>query len=210
MRLIVGLGNPGPGYAGHRHNVGFMAADAIVRRHDLTPGRTRFHANIAEGEVTGERVLVLKPRTYMNESGLSVGEALHFFKLEASEIIVIHDEIDLTFGKLRVKHGGGAAGHNGLRSIDAHIGSDYWRVRLGVGHPGHKDLVHDHVLRDFLPEERALLETMTAAVAEHIGLLLKGDDSAFMSKVAQALQPPKETRPAPTVADDPNPKKKSD
>ncbi|MEK7819746.1 MAG: aminoacyl-tRNA hydrolase [Pseudomonadota bacterium] len=192
MRLIVGLGNPGPEYARNRHNVGFMAADAIVRRHRFSPWRAKFAGEIAEGELAGERVLVLKPMTYMNDSGSSAAAAARFFKVPVGDVIVLHDEIDLAPGKVRIKKGGGHAGHNGLRSIDDHMGSDFLRVRIGVGHPGDPDRVADYVLSDFSKAERdEWVETLIEALAEQSPLLLRGDESGFMSKIALALQPPR-------------------
>jgi PTH1 family peptidyl-tRNA hydrolase len=189
--LVVGLGNPGREYAGNRHNIGFMALDAAARRHDLGPFRSRFHAEVAPGRIGDVEVLALKPTTFMNNSGRAVATAARFFKLPGSRILVCHDELDLAEGKVRVKRGGGAAGHNGLRSIDAYLGPDYWRLRLGIGHPGDKGRVLGHVLNDFARADTAWLEPMLAAVAEHIGLILQGDPPAFMSKVALATQPPK-------------------
>jgi len=199
MRLLVGLGNPGPRHAYNRHNIGYLALDDIVERQGLAGWRKRFHGEVAEGTIAGERVLALKPMTFMNESGRAVGEALRFHKLEPADVIVLYDEIELAPGKLRVKRGGGAAGHNGIRSIDEHIGPDFWRVRLGVGHPGLKHLVHPHVLSDFSREEEAWLDPLLEAVAKETPLLVKGDMAAFMSRVALALQPPKpkKERPAP-------------
>jgi PTH1 family peptidyl-tRNA hydrolase len=190
MKLIVGLGNPGPRYEQTRHNIGFMAADAIIRRHGFRSPREKFHGLIAEGELGGERALVLKPMTFMNESGTSVAPAARFYKIEPRDVIVLHDELDLAPGKVRVKRGGGAAGHNGLRSIDAHLGPDYWRVRLGIGHPGRKDLVLGYVLQNFLPEETVWLDRLVPAVAEAMPLLVEGQDSAFMSRVALLVDPP--------------------
>lgn len=199
MRLLVGLGNPGPRYAGNRHNIGFMAVDAIVHRHGFAAPRSRFDGYVQEGEIAGERVLALRPLTYMNDSGRSVGAAAHFYKIEPADIVVLHDEIDLVFGKVRVKRGGGAGGHNGLRSIDGAIGPDYWRVRMGVGHPGFAELVYHHVLQDFLAEERPLVVKLCEAVAEALPLLLQGlakdDPNAFMNKVTLALNPPKPRPP---------------
>ncbi len=201
MRLIVGLGNPGPDYARNRHNVGFMAADAIVRRHRFSPWRAKFAGAFAEGELAGDRVLVLKPMTYMNESGSSVAQAARFFKVPIEDIIVLHDEIDLAPGRVRVKKGGGHAGHNGLRSIDDHLGSDFNRVRIGVGHPGDPDRVADYVLSDFSKAEyQDWVEKLIEVLAERIPLLLGGDAGEFMSRVALALQPPrapKETKKDP-------------
>ncbi|HEY7688623.1 MAG TPA: aminoacyl-tRNA hydrolase [Dongiaceae bacterium] len=194
MRLLVGLGNPGPGHAGHRHNIGFMAVDEIVRRHGFSAYRQRFQGAVSEGGIGGERLLALKPQTFMNLSGGAVQEAAQFYKIETPDIIVIYDEIDLAPGRIRVKQGGGSGGHNGIRSVDAHIGPDYWRVRLGVGHPGHPDLVAPYVLRPFDPEERPMFAKLIEAVAEAFPLLVAGDANAFMSKVnllAPAPKPPK-------------------
>jgi PTH1 family peptidyl-tRNA hydrolase len=188
MLLFVGLGNPGPRYVGNRHNVGFMAAQAIARRHNISPWRRRFQGVAAEGPLGGERVLLLLPGTFMNESGRAVAEAAHFYKLDLSEIIVIHDEIDLAPGKLRVKTGGGIAGHNGLRSISAHVGNDYRRVRIGVGHPGDKDLVHAYVLNDFAKDERPWVEALCDIIADSAELLVRGEDARFQNKVHLALQ----------------------
>jgi len=193
MRLVVGLGNPGSRYARNRHNVGFMAVDAIARRHGSPGFRSRFKGELAEGPIGGERVLLLKPQTFMNLSGESVGEAARFFKILPSEIVVIHDEIDLRPGKLRVKLGGGSAGHNGLRSIDTLLGPDYWRVRIGVGHPGIKELVQPYVLQNFSGEEvTGWVEPLLGAVAETVPLLLSGAPDAFMSEVARRFAPPDE------------------
>jgi len=183
MLLFVGLGNPGARYAGNRHNIGFMAVDAIARRHGFQPWRRRFHGQTAEGAIGGVRILLLKPETYMNDSGLAAAEATQFFKIPVGDVVVFHDEIDLPAAKLRVKTGGGNAGHNGLRSVSAHIGNDYRRVRLGVGHPGVKDLVHAHVLNDFAKSEREWVETLCDAVADNAGLLAQGDDAGFQNKV---------------------------
>jgi peptidyl-tRNA hydrolase, PTH1 family len=191
MRLVVGLGNPGRHYAGNRHNVGFMAVDAIARRHGISGFRSRFKGEIADGPIGGERRLLLKPQTFMNDSGEAVAETARFFKIPPAEIVVIHDEIDLRPGKLRVKRGGGNAGHNGLRSIDALIGPDYWRVRVGIGHPGVKELVQPYVLQNFRGEEMTLwVAPLISAVAETIPLLLEGMPDAFMSEVARRFSPP--------------------
>jgi peptidyl-tRNA hydrolase, PTH1 family len=197
MRLIVGLGNPGTRYAMNRHNIGFMALDAIAGRHRLAPFRAKFDGMLAEGMIGDTRVMALKPGTYMNASGDSVGAAARFYKIEPGSIAVIHDDIDLIEGKLRVKRGGGDGGHNGLRSIDAAIGPDYWRVRLGVGHPGMKELVEAYVLQNFLAEEKLWLEPLIAAVAEAIPLLVADDAPGFMSKIALILKP---NRPKPPPA----------
>jgi len=190
MRLLVGLGNPGPRYAGNRHNIGFMAVDAIVRRHSFSSIRERFHALTAEGTIDGEKVLAMAPQTFMNDSGRAVQAAMQFYKLQPSDIIVIYDEIDLPLGKVKAKRGGGAGGHNGIRSIDAHIGADYWRIRLGVGHPGQKELVKGYVLMDFFKDEHALVEAMLEAVTAAIPLMIAGDDGRFMNKVSLTLNPP--------------------
>src|SRR6202023_169644 len=188
MLLIVGLGNPGSGYAGNRHNIGFMAVDAIAKRNGIRPWRRRFQGVSAEGPLSGERVLLLLPGTYMNESGRAVAEAANFYKLGLPDIVVIHDEIDLAPGKVRVKTGGGSAGHNGLRSISSHIGNDYRRVRIGVGHPGAKELVHGYVLNDFAKSERAWVEALCDVMADNAGLLAKGEDASFQNKVHLAMQ----------------------
>src|SRR5277367_4472579 len=193
MRLVVGLGNPGGRYARNRHNIGFMAVDSVARRHRAEGFRNRFKGELAEASIGNERVLLLKPQTFMNASGESVGEAARFFKLLLSDIVVIHDEIDLRPGKLRVKRGGGSAGHNGLRSIDALLGADYWRVRVGVGHPGVKELVQPYVLQNFPAEEiDDWVAPLIDAIAETIPLLLAGDAPAFMSEVARRCAPPEE------------------
>jgi peptidyl-tRNA hydrolase, PTH1 family len=196
MRLIVGLGNPGAQYARTRHNAGFMAVDAIVRRHSFQPFRARFQGEFAEGTIAGERVMLLKPQTFMNDSGASVGAAARFFKLDPGEIAVIHDELDLAEGKLRVKRGGGAAGHNGLRSVDALFANDYWRVRIGIGHPGAKELVMPYVLQNFPAEEMGWVEKLLEAVAEAAPLLVADDAAGFATKVALLTRPstPKPTR----------------
>jgi PTH1 family peptidyl-tRNA hydrolase len=195
MHLLVGLGNPGPKYAGNRHNIGFMAVDEIVRRHGFSTWRRRFQGEAAEGTLAGEKVLALKPATYMNESGRSVGEAARFFDIDPAQVIVFYDEIDLIEGKLRVKFGGGAAGHNGIRSIIAHLGPHFQRVRLGIGHPGEKGLVHPHVLGDFAKADRVWLEPLIEAVAEHADLLIEGSEGAFQNKVHLILNP-KPEKPA--------------
>lgn len=184
MLLLVGLGNPGPEHERNRHNIGFMAADVIHRRHGFGPWRARFHGLIAEGTVAGKRVLALKPTTYMNRSGVAAGEAARFYKIAPADVTVLHDEMDLVAGKVRVKRGGGSAGHNGLRSLDAHIGPDYRRVRLGVGHPGDKERVLGWVLEDFRKSDAAWIEPLLDAVADALPHLLKGDDAGFMTRVA--------------------------
>jgi PTH1 family peptidyl-tRNA hydrolase len=191
MRLVVGLGNPGSRYAGTRHNIGFMAVDAIARRHGFAAFRNRFKGVVAEGVIAGERRLLLKPQTFMNLSGESALAAAQFYKIPLAEIVVIHDDIDLRPGKLRVKRGGGSAGHNGLRSLDALLGADYWRVRIGVGHPGIRELVEPYVLQNFPADEIAeWVAPLLDAVADTIGLLLAGTPEAFMSEVARLAAPP--------------------
>ena len=187
MRLLVGLGNPGGAYARNRHNIGWMAADEIVRRHSFGSWRSRFHGQLAEGNLAGEKVLVLKPETYMNLSGQAVAAAVRFHKIANGDVLVLHDELDLPPGKVRVKRGGGAGGHNGLKSIDAHLGNDYWRIRLGIGHPGDKTLVTPWVLGDFAKADEAWLAPLLEAVAAQLPLLLGGDENAFMTRLAQAV-----------------------
>ena len=187
MCIIAGLGNPGSKYANNRHNVGFMAADAIARRHSFSPWSKKFQAEIAEGKLAGEKVLLIKPQTFMNLSGQAVGEAMRFYKLEPSALTVLYDEIDLVAGKLRIKTGGGAGGHNGIRSLDQHIGPNYRRIRIGVGHPGIKELVHGHVLSDFAKADRPWLDPLLDAIADNADMIVKGDDSGLMNKVALAV-----------------------
>ena len=197
MRLLVGLGNPGAKYARTRHNIGFMAVDEIVRRHGFSPWRTKFQGEIADGVVDGKKALVLKPMTYMNDSGRSVLAAATFYKISPEDIIVFHDEIDLAPGKLRVKRGGGHAGHNGLRSIHAGLGADYARVRMGVGHPGDKGEVKNYVLKDFSKADQEWLDPMLDGCAEFLGDVLDGDDPSFMSKVAHRISPNRPNAPKP-------------
>src|SRR4051795_11191195 len=188
MRLFVGLGNPGPKFARNRHNVGFMAVDEIARRHGFAPWRRRFQGETSEGTLGTERVILLKPMTYMNESGRSVQEAASFFKIAPGDVTVFHDELELPPGKVRVKIGGGIAGHNGLRSISAHVGNDYRRVRLGIGHPGIKELVHGHVLSDFAKSDRPWVTALLDAIADNAALLADGRDSSFQNKVHLTMQ----------------------
>ncbi|MGA7804363.1 aminoacyl-tRNA hydrolase [Bradyrhizobium sp.] len=188
MLLFVGLGNPGAKYARNRHNIGFVAVDEIARRHGFAPWRRRFQGETSEGALDSERVILLKPATFMNESGRAVQEAASFFKLGAGEVTVFQDELELLPAKLRVKVGGGIAGHNGLRSISAHIGNDYRRVRLGIGHPGIKDLVHAYVLADFAKSDGPWVAALCEAVADNAALLAKGRDSTFQNKVHLAMQ----------------------
>ncbi len=190
MRLLVGLGNPGPAYARQRHNVGFMAAETVGLRHRFPAWRRKFQALVSEGLIGDERVMLLLPQTYMNESGRAVGEAMRFLKLAPDDLVVLHDELDLAPGRLRVKTGGGVAGHNGLRSLAAHLGGpDFKRVRIGIGHPGHKDRVTGYVLGDFHKAERPWLEAMLDAIAIAAPLLVAGDDASFMNRVALEMQP---------------------
>jgi peptidyl-tRNA hydrolase, PTH1 family len=187
MLLFTGLGNPGPRHAANRHNVGFLAIDAIHRRHRFGPWRRRFHGEIAEGQLGDERVLLLKPMTFMNESGRAVAEAQNFFKIALGDVVVFHDEIDLGPMKLRVKKGGGNAGHNGLRSITGHCGNEYVRVRIGVGHPGVHELVHPHVLNDFTKDELPWVETICEAIAEEVELLVRRPEE-FQNRIHLALR----------------------
>lgn len=201
MLLLVGLGNPGPGYAHNRHNIGFLAVHAIARRYDFGPWRDRFDGEIAEGEIAGEKVLALKPMTYMNESGRAVAAAARFYKIPPAQTFVIHDEIELAPGKVRVKQGGGHAGHNGLRSIDALFANDYWRVRLGVGRPprevtdANPEAVSNYVLHDFPKADRPWVNTLVDALAENMPLLVAGDEAKFVNRVTLALRPPREAKP---------------
>ncbi len=188
MQLWVGLGNPGPQYALHRHNVGFMVLDTLAEFHNFGPVQKKFQGWLQEGRIGGEKILLLKPATYMNESGRAVGEALRFYKLATDALTVFHDELDLAPFKVKVKQGGGTAGHNGLRSIDQHLGPDFRRVRLGIGHPGHKDRVTGHVLGNFAKAEMDPLADMLGAIAGEAGWLAKGDNARFMSDVALRQQ----------------------
>lgn len=188
MQIWVGLGNPGPRYALHRHNVGFMAVDVIADMHGFGPIQKKFQGWAHEGRIGAQKVLILKPATFMNESGRSVGEALRFYKLGTEALTVFHDELDLAPFKVKVKQGGGHAGHNGLRSIDQHCGPDFRRVRLGIGHPGHKDRVTGHVLGNFAKAEEDDLATMLGAIGAEAEWLAKGDDARFMNDVALRMQ----------------------
>src|SRR5450432_3095276 len=188
MRLFVGLGNPGAKYAQNRLNIGFAVAGEIARRHGFQPWRRRFQGETAEGALDDERVILLRPMTFMNDSGRAVQEAAAFFKLAPADITVFQDELELPPAKVRVKIGGGIAGHNGLRSISAHIGNEYRRVRLGIGHPGVKELVHSHVLSDFAKSDRAWVEALCQAVADNAGLLAAGQDASFANKVHLTMQ----------------------
>ncbi|MBZ9958913.1 MULTISPECIES: aminoacyl-tRNA hydrolase [unclassified Mesorhizobium] len=186
--VFAGLGNPGAKYAANRHNVGFMAVDAIARRHSFSPWSKKFQGLIADGTLGGEKIILIKPQTFMNLSGQSVGEALRFYKLGPGALTVFYDEIDLAEGKLRIKTGGGAGGHNGIRSIDGHVGNAYRRVRIGVGHPGVKEMVQHHVLGDFGKTDRDWLDPLLDAVADNAAMIVKGDESGFMNKAALAVQ----------------------
>src|ERR1700710_2924505 len=188
MRLFVGLGNPGAKYANNRHNIGFSVVNEIARRHGFAPWRRRFQGATSEGTLDSERVILLRPLTFMNDSGRAVQEAAAFFKLSPAEVTVFQDELELPPAKVRVKIGGGIAGHNGLRSISAHIGNDYRRVRIGIGHPGVKELVHSYVLSDFAKDERAWVEALREAIADNAGLLATDRDSTFQNKVHLAMQ----------------------
>ncbi|WP_347139922.1 aminoacyl-tRNA hydrolase [Paracoccus sp. SSK6] len=198
MKLIVGLGNPGSKYAANRHNIGFMAVDRIAADHGFSPWKARFQGLVAEGRLGAARVTLLKPQTFMNLSGQSVGEAMRYLKLTPSEVIVMHDELDLAPGKCRVKQGGGHAGHNGLRSIHQHIGADYGRVRLGIGHPGHKDRVAGYVLSDFAKADAGWLDDLLRGVSDGAEALAQGDGPRFQNAVAARMQPARNsgTRPA--------------
>jgi peptidyl-tRNA hydrolase, PTH1 family len=189
MLIIAGLGNPGPKYASNRHNIGFMAADRIHARHHFPPWRKNFQSQVAEGEIAGTRVLLMKPQTFMNESGRAIGEAVRFLKLQPGDVVVLHDELDLAPGKMRVKVGGGHGGHNGLRSISSHISDGYRRIRLGIGHPGVKDLVHGHVLSDFAKADAGWLEPFLDAIADGIDDVVRGDDVGFANRVHLAIAP---------------------
>ena len=196
MKLLVGLGNPGSQYEGNRHNIGFMALDAIAREYGITQFRSKHSGLLAEGSIGGEKLILLKPQTFMNRSGDSVQQVAKFYKIEPADVIVLYDELDLVAGKVRVKVGGGNGGHNGLRSIDPQIGLDYKRVRLGIGHPGKENVTH-HVLGDFAKADQVWLAPLLDAIAKNIGLLLKGDDSGFMNKLALATKPEAKEKPAP-------------
>ena len=205
MKLLVGLGNPGAKYAGNRHNVGFMALDRIASDHGFGPWRGKFQGQISEGRLGDEKVVLLKPETFMNRSGQSVGEALRFFKLEPPDVVVFHDEIDLAPGKLKAKDGGGHAGHNGLRSLHAHIGDAYGRVRMGVGHPGHKDAVPHYVLKDFPKADEAWLDDMLRGISDGAEALAAGDKGRFMNAVSLRLNPPRSSKSAQKTSPKPEP-----
>ena len=194
MKLFVGLGNPGAKYAGNRHNVGFMALDQIAGNHGFGPWRSKFNAEMSEGRLGSEKVVLLKPMTFMNRSGQAVGEAMRFFKLESTDVTVFHDELDLAPGKCRVKNGGGHAGHNGLRSIHDHIGPHYARVRIGIGHPGHKDKVAPYVLNDFAKADQGWLDDLLRGISDGAVSLAAGDDARFSNAVALRVAPPRSSK----------------
>ena len=197
MKLLVGLGNLGSKYARNRHNVGFMAVERIAEKHRFGPWKRKFSGLAADGEIAGEKVLLLKPDTYMNESGRSVGEAVRFLKIAEGEIVAFHDELDLAPGKIKVKTGGGNAGHNGLRSITQHVGNEFVRVRIGIGHPGAKELVHGYVLHDFARADEAWLETLLDAMSDAAGRLATGDPARFLTDVARVIQSEDDPKPKP-------------
>ncbi|MDA3857058.1 MAG: aminoacyl-tRNA hydrolase [Roseovarius sp.] len=197
MQLFVGLGNPGAKYEKNRHNIGFMALDRIAEDHGFGPWRARFQGHVSEGVLGGTKVIALKPGTFMNLSGQSVGEAIRFYKLTPGDVTVFHDELDLAPGKLKVKTGGGHAGHNGLRSIHQHIGEAYQRVRLGIGHPGHKDRVAQFVLQDFAKADADWLDDLMRGISEGAPWLAEGKPDRFLNAVAQRLAPPRPAKPKP-------------
>ncbi len=203
MRLFVGLGNPGAKYAGNRHNIGFMAVDRIASDHGFGPWRAKFQGQLSDGRLGSEKVVLLKPETFMNLSGQSVGEAMRFYKLDPGDIVVFHDEIDLAPGKLKTKAGGGHAGHNGLRSLHSHIGDDYTRVRMGVGHPGHKDAVPHYVLKDFAKADKDWLDDMLRGISDGAASLAAGDTGRFMNAVSLRLNPPRSSKSAPKPTAEP-------
>ena len=211
MQLFVGLGNPGAKYSHNRHNIGFMALDRIAGDHGFAPWRGKFQAELSEGRLGREKVVLLKPQTFMNLSGQSVGEAMRFFKLTPEDVTVFHDELDLAPGKCRVKQGGGHAGHNGLRSIHQHIGADYARVRLGIGHPGHKDRVAGYVLADFAKAEQDWLDDLMRGISDGAAALAEGDSARFLNAVALRVAPPRSSggagkaKPAKAGGDGPQP-----
>ncbi|MFD0978978.1 aminoacyl-tRNA hydrolase [Tropicimonas aquimaris] len=201
MQLFVGLGNPGAKYAQNRHNIGFMAVDRIAEDHGFGPWRSKFQGQLSEGRLGSDRVLLLKPETFMNRSGQSVGEAMRFFKLEPGDVTVFHDELDLAPGKVRVKQGGGHAGHNGLRSIHGTIGPEYRRVRLGIGHPGHKDAVAGYVLRDFAKAEAGWLDDLLRGIGDGAPALADDDSAKFLNAIALRVNPPRSSPTKPDTAD---------
>ena len=205
MKLFIGLGNPGEKYRANRHNIGFLALDRIAERHGFGPWRKKFQGLVSEGTLGGERVMLLKPETFMNESGRAGQDAQRFLKVDVADIYVFHDELDLVPGKVKVKAGGGNAGHNGLRSLSANIGNEYKRVRLGIGHPGSKDAVVYYVLNDFAKSERPWVDALLDALAEAAPHLARGDDSRFLSDVALRLSDDEEPQEKPTKKEEPRP-----
>jgi PTH1 family peptidyl-tRNA hydrolase len=203
MKLWIGLGNPGAKYAANRHNIGWMAVERIAEDHGFSPWRAKFQGALAQGDLGGEKVILLKPETFMNLSGQSAGEAMRFYKLTPTDVTVFHDELDLAPGKLRVKTGGGHAGHNGLRSLHQHIGDAYHRVRLGIGHPGHKDRVPGYVLSDFAKADQGWLDDLIRGIADGAPDLAKGDTGRFMNAVAQRTAPPRSSKSKPSEAPKP-------
>ena len=203
MKLFVGLGNPGAKYAGNRHNIGFMAVDRLAADHSFTPWKRAFAGQVSDGRLGAEKVLLLKPETFMNLSGQSVQAAASFHKIDAADITVFHDELDLPPAKIKAKFGGGHAGHNGLRSIHAHLGEGYARVRLGIGHPGHKDRVADYVLHDFAKADQVWLDDLMAGISDGAAHLAGGDSAKFLNAVALRMAPPKEKKPAPVTEEKP-------
>ncbi len=213
MRLFVGLGNPGAKYANNRHNIGFMALDEIAADHGFGPWQAKFQGRVSQGQLGGEKVVLLKPETFMNLSGQSVSEAMRFYKLQPADVVVFHDELDLAPGKIRAKQGGGHAGHNGLRSIHQHIGAEYGRVRIGIGHPGHKDRVAGYVLHDFAKSDQVWLEDMLRGISDGAAHLAKGDSARFLNAVGLRLQPsprpsakPKPVEKPQTATPEPDPR----
>lgn len=194
MLILAGLGNPGPKYEHNRHNIGFMAVDALARRWSFPAFRSKFQGQAAEGTIDGERILLLKPQTFMNDSGRSIGEALKFYKGVPADVVVFYDELDLAPGRFRMKTGGGAAGHNGVRSTIAHIGADFRRARMGIGHPGHKDRVLGHVLSDFHKVDQAWLKALNEAAADAAPFLVKGEDERYQAEVMR-LAPAEKSDP---------------
>ena len=194
MQLFIGLGNPDAKYAKNRHNIGFMVIDALAEAYSFDPFKSKYHGLLAEGRIGNEKTLLLKPQTFMNKSGVSVSEAANFFKLDGSQIVVFYDELDLPPGKLRMRRGGGFAGHNGLKSINAHMGADFRRARLGIGHPGEKAKVNSHVLGDFAKSDAAWLDAFLGALCTHAPLLAKGEDATYQTRVVEAMQPAAEPK----------------
>ncbi|SFS02073.1 aminoacyl-tRNA hydrolase [Yoonia litorea] len=209
MKLLVGLGNPGAKYARNRHNIGFMAMDQIASDHGFSGWKSKFQGQISEGRLGTSKVALLKPETFMNLSGQSVGEAMRYLKLEPADVIVFHDEIDLAPGKVRLKTGGGHAGHNGLRSIHAHIGPEYDRVRLGVGHPGHKDAVPGYVLRDFPKADAEWLDDLLRGIGDGVAHLVDGDGGKFQNAISLRTNPPRSSKSATTKQSAPKSKKET-